>query len=205
MTALPTPLEPVDVIFPVDDSSSMAQAIDQLRSGINGFATQLGNIGLDYRIIVLSLRSKTNPVSVSGNTRYALCVLPPLAGDLDCGNGERFFQSSIDVRSEQTLEQLLGTLGQTTGYTASDSLGGEACVNQLRDSSIRHIVVVTDDNARLSRRKISRISQAVPTRRTARSPCRPACSMQVGTTVSVALAATRFTACTVGARSTTPA
>ena len=141
---------PVDIIWVVDNSASMAPAIAQIQQGLNAFAATIGASGLDYQVIMLSLRSATSPVMISGSTRYPICIPPPLAGDASCGDGIRFFQSSIDIRSTQPLEQLLGTLGQTPGYTAADARGGPPWAGHLRAVATKTIVVATDDNARLS-------------------------------------------------------
>lgn len=141
---------PVDIIWMVDNSVSMQPAIDEVTKGLNAFATLIGSKNLDYKVIMLSLRSKTSPLTYNGSQKYAVCIPPPLAGDANCGNGPRFFQSSIDVLSTQPLEQFLGTLGQTTGYTATEAKGGEAWKNELRPTATRSIVVVSDDNSRLS-------------------------------------------------------
>jgi hypothetical protein len=140
---------PVDIIWMVDNSVSMSPAIDEVTLGLNAFAQLIGQKNLDYKVIMLSLRSKTNPVLIGGQSRYAVCIPQPLAGDANCGNGPRFFQSSIDIRSTQPLEHFLGTLGQTTGYTPGTEKGGEPWKDQLRPSASRSIVVVSDDNARL--------------------------------------------------------
>src|SRR5207302_1020330 len=95
-------------------------------------------------------RGAQSPVSIGGSNRYPVCIPPPLAGDASCGDGVRFFQSSIDIRSTQPLEQFLGTLGQTAGYTMMDAKGGEAWAMHLRPQATKTIVVVSDDNARLS-------------------------------------------------------
>lgn len=141
---------PVDIIWMVDNSASMAPAIAEVQQGLNAFAATIGASGLDYQVIMLSLRSATSPVMIGGSPRYPVCIPPPLAGDSACGDGPRFFQSSIDVRSTQPLEQFLGTLGQTAGYTAGDPRGGPPWAPHLRASATKTIVVVTDDNARLS-------------------------------------------------------
>lgn len=141
---------PVDIIWMVDNSASMQPAIDQVTAGLNDFAALIGVSTIDYRVIMLSLRSKTNPVTVGGGTRYAVCIPPPLAGDNDCGNGTRFFQSSIDIKSTQPLEQFLGTLDQTDGYEEGAEKGGEPWGQLLRPEATKSIVVVTDDNSRLS-------------------------------------------------------
>ena len=143
-------LLPVDIIWAVDNSVSMQPAIDQVTQGLNAFSALIAGKSLDYRVIMLSLRSKTNPVVVSGSNRYAVCIPPPLAGDANCGNGTRFFQSSIDIRSTQPLEQILGTLGQTAGYKEGEERGGEPWKQWLRPNATKTLVVVSDDNARLS-------------------------------------------------------
>ena len=130
---------PVDIIWLVDNSGSMAPAIEQVKLGLNDFAAQIAASGLDYRVIMLSKR---------GLADFDVCIPPPLAGDAACGNGERFFHSSVNIRSVQPLEQFLGTLGQTMGYAEGDSRGGEAWREHLRPSATTSIVVVTDDNSR---------------------------------------------------------
>ncbi|APR76474.1 Hypothetical protein A7982_01821 [Minicystis rosea] len=140
---------PVDIIWMVDNSSSMAPAIQQIQNGLNAFTGIIGGSGIDYQVIMLSLRGAT-PTMISGSTRYPVCIPPPLSGDSACGDGTRFFQSSIDIRSTQPLEQFLGTLGQTTGFKAGDDRGGPPWAQHLRTNATKTIVVVTDDNARLS-------------------------------------------------------
>ncbi|MCA9599000.1 MAG: hypothetical protein KC776_37075 [Myxococcales bacterium] len=142
-------LLPVDIIWVVDNSVSMQPAIDEVTKGLNAFANLIAGKSLDYRVIMLSYRSKTNPVVVGGSNRYGVCIPPPLAGDANCGNGPRYFQSSIDIRSTQPLEQFLGTLGQTAGYADGEAKGGEPWKDQLRAAATKTIVVVSDDNSRL--------------------------------------------------------
>lgn len=141
---------PVDIIWMVDNSSSMEPAIAQIKQGLNAFAALIESKSLDYQVIMLSLRSAQSPVMVGGSNRYPVCIPPPLAGDASCGDGARFFQSSIDIRSTQPLEQFLGTLGQTAGYTAMDAKGGAPWAMHLRPQATKTIVVVSDDNSRLS-------------------------------------------------------
>ncbi len=140
---------PVDIIWMVDNSSSMSPAIDAVQTGLNSFATLVDNKMLDYRIVMLSLRSKTNPVQ-QGGTKYGICIPQPLSAGTNCENGPRFFHSSVDVLSTQPLEQFLGTLGQTAGYQMGDAKGGEPWKQFLRANATKTIVVVSDDNARLS-------------------------------------------------------
>ena len=138
---------PVDIIWVVDNSSSMAPAIDQVIQGLNGFASLISSRGFDYHVVMLSLRN-VDRNAVTG--RYAVCIPPPLAGDSTCGNGPRFFHSNVQIYSTQPLDQLLGTLGQTTGYSMGEMRGGEPWRQFLRPNATKTIVVVTDDNSRLS-------------------------------------------------------
>ncbi len=137
---------PVDIIWMIDNSSSMAPAIEQVQAGLNDFAALIGSRDLDYRVIMLSLRGMG--ATTGGSTRYQVCIPPPLSGDTNCGDGPRFFQVDLDVKSTQLVEQFLGTLGQTTGYTASSSTGSEPWRDLLRPEATKTIVFVSDDNSR---------------------------------------------------------
>lgn len=139
---------PVDIIWMVDNSSSMQPAIEEVQRGLNDFAALIGARDLDYRVIMLSLRGQ-GETTVGGSRRYQVCIPPPLSGDTSCADGARFFQVSLDVRSTQPLEQFLGSLGQTDGYTSSDDRGSEPWQHLLRPEATKTIVVVTDDNARM--------------------------------------------------------
>jgi hypothetical protein len=141
---------PVDIVWMVDNSASMLPAITEVKDGLNDFAALIAAKNLDYRVIMLSLRSKTSPVVINGSNRYPVCIPPPLAGDNNCGDGPRFFQSSVDIRSTQPLEQFLGTLAQTEGYKVGQERGGDPWADKLRPEATKTLVVVTDDDARLS-------------------------------------------------------
>lgn len=141
---------PVDIIWMVDNSVSMAPAVAQVRSGLNAFASLIASKNLDYKVIMLSLRNKATQVTMGGSTRYPVCIPTPLAGDDNCGNGPRFFHASLDIYSTQPLEQFLGTLGQTSGYLPGDSKGCEPWKQELRPNATKTIVIATDDNSRFS-------------------------------------------------------
>ncbi|HRI65137.1 MAG TPA: hypothetical protein PK156_12900 [Polyangium sp.] len=142
--------QPVDIIWMVDNSSSMEPAVTQVRSGLNAFANLIAAKNLDYKVIMLSIRNKAKSIMTGGSTRYPVCIPTPLAGDDNCGNSPRFFHASLDIYSTQPLEQFLGTLGQTTGYLPGDSKGCEPWKQELRPNATKTIVIVTDDNSRLS-------------------------------------------------------
>lgn len=134
---------PVDIIWMVDNSSSMKPAVDQVNLGLAGFAEKVRAKGLlDYRVIMLSLRGKA-PIG----DLYPICI--PALGDANCGNGERYFHAALNVKSTQPLEQLLGTLDQTSGYRKGEERGSEPWSQWLRSTATKSFVIVTDDNARL--------------------------------------------------------
>lgn len=143
---------PVDIIWMVDNSTSMQPAIEQVQMGLNDFAALIETRGLDYRVIMLSLRGEGRGTLANCDTsnceRFRVCIPPPLSSDTRCGDGPRFFQVELDVRSTQPIEQFLGTLGQTTGYLATDSRGSGPWRDLLRPEATKTIVIVTDDNAR---------------------------------------------------------
>jgi len=138
---------PVDIIWVVDNSVSMQPAIDQVTAGLNDFAGLIAASGLDYRVIMLSLRGE-GELTVMGDDRYGVCIPQPLAGDSNCGDGERFFQVNVDIHSTQPVEQILGTLGQTSGYQEGDEHGSAPWRDLLRPEATKTFVVVTDDNSR---------------------------------------------------------
>ena len=141
---------PVDIVWVVDNSASMAPAVAELSKGINAFAASVGSKGLDYKVIMLTLRSPQSPIVVNNKTRYPVCVPQPLAGDPNCGDGPNFVGVDVDILSTQPLEQLLGTLGQTTGYLQADPRGARAWASELRPNATKTILVISDDNSRLS-------------------------------------------------------
>ncbi len=140
--------QPVDILWMVDNSVSMQPAIDQVTAGLNAFADLIDARDLDYRVIMLSLRGEGAGTHL-GSARYRVCIPEPLAGPSCADRDPRFFQVEIDVRSTQPLEQLLGSLGQTSGYLASDDRGSAPWLDLLRPEATKTIVVVTDDNARM--------------------------------------------------------
>ncbi len=147
---------PVDIIWMVDNSTSMAPAIENVQSGLNAFATRIADSGLDYRVIMLSLQGRT------ATSRLPVCIPSPLSGDEECGDGDRFFHISIDVKSTQPIEQFIGSLAQSEGFSAGDERGGGPWRMHLRDDSTKTIVFVTDDNGRTCERPCGDIPAGSP-------------------------------------------
>jgi hypothetical protein len=114
---------PVDIIWVVDNSSSMAPAIAEVQSGMDAFARRLATSDLDYRLIVLSLRG-VGETTRAGSRRFQVCIPEPVGGPGCADNAPRFYQIEVDIKSTQPLEQILGTLAQTAGYTEGQDRGG---------------------------------------------------------------------------------
>ncbi|MBX3245842.1 MAG: hypothetical protein KF901_01530 [Myxococcales bacterium] len=149
-------LRPVDILFMVDNSSSMEPAVREVNQGLNDFAARIAASGLDYRVIMLSLRGAT----VMGSL-HPVCIPPPLGG-AGCADGARFFHVDVNISSTQLVEQLLGTLGQTEGYLETDARGSAPWRMHLRDDSTKTIVFVTDDNARTCARPVGTCQAGEP-------------------------------------------
>jgi hypothetical protein len=141
---------PVDIVWMIDNSSSMEVAIAQVQDGLNDFATLVASRDLDYRVIMLSLRGRPSATTIRGDNRYQVCIPPPLAGDDACGDGERFFHRPVDVLSTQLFEQFLGTLGQTAGFSSGEQRGGPPWRDLLRAEATKTLVFVSDHDSRLA-------------------------------------------------------
>ena len=152
---------PVDIVWVVDNSVSMQPAIDQVTAGLNDFAARIAASGLDYRVVMLSLRG-AGELSGGGRARYGVCIAQPLAGDDRCGDGPRFFQVDVDIHSTQPVEQILGTLGQSAGYREGDQHGSAPWRELLREGASKTFVVVTDDNSRTCNRPVGTCAAGEP-------------------------------------------
>jgi len=79
----PTAL-PVDIIWLVDNSSSMAPAVAEVNAGLNDFATLIAGTTLDYRVVMLSLL----PTDSRATGLYPVCIPQPLADNSSCGDND---------------------------------------------------------------------------------------------------------------------
>ncbi len=140
---------PVDIIFVIDNSGSMAGEIEEVEEQINAnFATIINNANppIDYRVVMVS--------DFGSYTSRDICVAAPLGGipdaDMDghCDtipsqpvNTANFFHHSQSVGSHDALCRLLNS------YTQADEYGLQPGGYQdvLRDDSFKFFVVITDD------------------------------------------------------------
>ena len=114
---------PVDIIWAVDTSRSMAYETAMVESNLNTFAAQIDSWGIDYRVMMVAER---------GTGDDQVCVPPPLGG-ADCGDGPRFLHVPHAVASHDALERLLAAYPSYQAF--------------LREESLKHFVVVSDDEA----------------------------------------------------------
>src|SRR6185369_8729595 len=136
------PGKTVDVIFIVDNSSSMEDEIKAIRANINqNFAQIVQASAVDMRVILLSLY---------GTTGTNICIGPPLAGT-ECGTGlglggtnsDVFFHYSVDIESTDSLCLIL----KTFDHADADNRAPNGWQDWLRPDSQKAFVVITDDSA----------------------------------------------------------
>ncbi|MEM6995469.1 MAG: hypothetical protein AAF721_33475 [Myxococcota bacterium] len=123
-TSLPAP---VDIIVVVDNSGSMGEEAAAVQANLNGFSQQIVDAGIDVHVVLLS--------SYPGNGN-GICIAPPLgAGGCPAidNNPPSFTHINQEVGSGDALFQILGHHGGYAGV--------------VRPDSIKHIVVVSDDNS----------------------------------------------------------
>ena len=140
----------MDIILVIDNSGSMTDEIIAVEENINTeFADIIGDSGLDYRVILLSMHG-------DASDDQSICISPPLAGepgdDDPCeGNvdndplppNDRFFHYTVEVRSHNALAVIVETYddGDLSDFT---DVGWS---EWLRDDAVRIVVVITDDEA----------------------------------------------------------
>lgn len=150
-------LRPVDVIFVIDNSSSMDGEIKQVQQRINeDFAEIIGKSGLDYRVIMIS---RYGDVEKSvGESDHPICIGQPL-GASDCSdptntplqNAERFFHFSADVESRNSWCVLLDGFDKPDEYGDKGRSGWiplapNGWSQYLREDSFKTFVEITDDD-----------------------------------------------------------
>ncbi len=121
-------MSPVDIIFAVDSSGSMTEEAGFVQDNLNVFSAQIADSGVNAHIVLIS---GAYPTDSNG-----ICVEPPLgSGDcpadtnLDAG----FMHVVFEVGSSDAFLKIKQSYGQWVGM--------------LRPNSIRHVIVVSDDNS----------------------------------------------------------
>jgi hypothetical protein len=140
---------PVDVIFVVDNSCSMAEEMTAIQNNINtNFAQIIAQSGIDYRVILIGEHgSPTSPSSYESS----LCIGPPLGGKPCAGVGPNTAPSNNppvfyhydhdDVESSDAWCKMLDWYKKPDRYNLAPNGWSE----WLRKEALKTFVLVTDD------------------------------------------------------------
>lgn len=123
----------VDIIFVIDTSGSMTEEVVQTKTNINGFATTIGQSGLDYQVIMIAAR---------GTGGLQICVPPPLGGANCADNPPLFHHINQSVASTNSLSLALSTYD-----SANAALNWS---KYLRPTATKVFIEITDDNSSLA-------------------------------------------------------
>jgi hypothetical protein len=127
----------VDIVFVIDDSGSMTEEMNQVKTNVNTFASKIGGSGLDYQVLFIVKRA-TSPTQ-TGNV---ICVPAPLGGANCADNPPLFHHINQDVQSTNSLSLILSTYDSTT-----------AALNwkqYLRLDAYKVFIEVTDDQSAMT-------------------------------------------------------
>lgn len=127
----------VDIIFVIDDSGSMTEEMNQVKTNVNKFAAKIGSSGLDYRVIFI-VKKATSPTQ-TGNV---ICVPAPLAGANCADNPPLFWHVNQDVQSTDSLSLILSTYDSANAALAWNK--------NLRPEAYKVFIEVTDDQSTMT-------------------------------------------------------
>jgi hypothetical protein len=120
---------PVDIIFVVDNSGSMTDEAEFVRTQMNGFSDQIQMSGIDHHVVLLS----SYPDEGNG-----ICLDPPLGGGncpADDNNLPIYRHVDLKIGSHNALIHLVATQLEWK--------------DSIRPEAMKHIVVVSDDESEL--------------------------------------------------------
>ena len=118
---------PADIIFVVDNSGSMDFEASEIQNRMNDFSNQIIGSGIDVHVVLIS----SYPGDGNG-----ICIDPPLGGGgcpLADNNPPTFVHVPEQVGSHDAWERLLAT--------------HEEWSLAIREESVKHLVVITDDTS----------------------------------------------------------
>ena len=124
---------PTDFIMAVDNSGSMTDTVALIERNLVSFSERLLNSGVDFRFVMVSTRADDNGTSI--------CIPEPMAGPR-CGDGPNYLHLDERVSSSSALQDIIDCYGNCDG--------NRGCRDFLRPDSLRQIIVVTDDESRVS-------------------------------------------------------
>lgn len=122
---------PVDFIMAVDNSGSMSDTVALIEQNLVDFTNRLLTSGVDFHLTM---------VARQGNRSTSVCIPQPLAGP-DCTDGPRFLHLDESISSTSAYKDLIDCY--------DDCGDGRGFNSVLREGSLRQVIVVSDDNARM--------------------------------------------------------
>ncbi len=130
---------PVDIIFAVDQSTSMDNEITKVKQNINAFAQAIGTSGLDYQVIMLAAKSGSR----------SICVAEPLAGPGCSDNGSKFHAVDRYVGSHSAMGVIVDSYDKSWKQWA-------------RPAALKAFVVITDDESDMTTEAFDAALLAMP-------------------------------------------
>lgn len=136
---------PVDIVFVIDNSSSMANEIISVQNNINqSFASIIGESGIDYRVIMISAHGAAevdDSICIGAPLSTATCSpVPEVPGN----NPPIFYHYSHEIRSNDALCVLLGSYNG--GMPDQHGVAPSGWSEWVREDSLKVITVITDDH-----------------------------------------------------------
>ncbi len=139
---------PVDIIFAIDNSDSMASEIAEVENQINAnFVNIIGQSGLDYRVIMLANHGAHMENFDASDPLQRICIKEPLSAT-NCNpippkpaETARFIHHNIVVNSNDAWCQILSS------FSGPDKDGShlQGWAPFLRQNAFKTFVVITDD------------------------------------------------------------
>lgn len=141
---------PIDVIFAIDNSGSMAEECESFEQALPGFVERLSGAGVDYRIILVSRHRRDDRAS-SSEASTSVCVAAPVSGLAACPSespalAARFFHHSIKLDAADSFQRLLESFGEPDPF----GLNASGWSEWLRPTARKIFIEVTDADSDLS-------------------------------------------------------
>jgi hypothetical protein len=122
---------PADIIFIVDNSGSMDEETQFVQAQMNGFAAQIEMSGVDHHVVLIS--------SYPNEEDNGICIDPPL-GSGSCPNDDN------NLPVYRHVEEKIGSHNALAKLISTE----QEWKDSIRPDSVKHIVVVSDDESELS-------------------------------------------------------
>lgn len=123
---------PVDIIWVIDGSPSMDDSISNIEANLNAFAEQIGDSGLNYRVVIVGADRE---YCFDARCYNEICVPEPLSGAPGCPDTDSdvFRHVREGVHSSDSIDLAIDLYDEYADF--------------LRRGANTHFVFVTDDDA----------------------------------------------------------